>query len=89
MCRSKAAGGHRCNSPSHSPESRKLGRVAFRLYGTSTAATREAVSHLNPEYVNGTVADRRRIGRAAIDQEIRNLRSAEANQGQDAGDTTK
>ena len=73
MCRSKAAGGHRCSSPSHSPASRKLGRVAFRLYGTDTVATREAVSHLNPEYVNGSVADRRRIGRAAIDQEIREL----------------
>ena len=61
MCKSKADGGKRCSSPSHSPESRKLGRVAFRLYGTSTAVTREAVTHLNPEYVNGSVTDRRRI----------------------------
>ena len=88
MCRSKADGGHRCSSPSHSPASRKLGRVAFRLYGTSTAVTREAVSHLNPEYVNGSVADRRRIGRAAIDQEIRELAAAKTNQEPAPGDTT-
>ena len=87
MCKSKAQGGKRCDS--HSPANRRLGRAALRLYGTDTVATREAVTHLNPEYVNGSVTDRRRIGRAAIDQEIRNLRSAEANQGQDAGDTTK
>ena len=79
MCRSKAAGGHRCSSPSHSPASRKLGRVAFRLYGTSTAATREAVTHLNPEYVYGSVADRRRIGRTTVDQVIMKLAARDPN----------
>lgn len=69
MCRSKEDGGKRCAS--HSPANPRLGRVALRIYGTDTAATREAVTHLNPEYVNGTVAERRRIGRAAIDQVMR------------------
>ena len=84
MCKSKANGGKRCAS--HSPANRRLGRVAFRLYGTDTVATREAVTHLNPAYVNGTVADRRRIGRAAIDQIVMEL-AAKTHQG--PGDTTK
>ena len=86
MCRSKQDGGHRCDS--HSPASRRLGRVALRLCGTNTTATREEVTRLYPEYVNASVAERRRIGRAAIDQEIRELAAAKTNQEPAPGDTT-
>ena len=77
MCKSKAEGGKRCASSN--PANRRLGRVALRLYGTSTAATREAVTHLNPEYVYGSVADRRRIGRTTVDQVIMKLAARDPN----------
>ena len=85
MCKSKAQGGKRCDS--HSPANRRVGRVALRLYGTSTAATREAVSRLNPEYANASVAERRQMGLAAIDEAMR-LAADKTNQGPEAGDTT-
>ena len=83
MCRSKQNGGKRCVS--HSPANRRLGRVALRLCGTNDAATREAVSRLYPEYVSASIAERRKMGLAAIDQA---MSLARMNQGLEAGDTT-
>ena len=85
MCRSKSDGGHRCVS--HSPANRRVGRVAFRLYGTDTAATREAVSRLSAEYVNASVAERRQIGLAAIDRVVMELAADKTNPGPEQRDT--
>ena len=68
MCKSKADGGHRCDS--HSPASRRAGRAATRLFGTNDAKSRQALDSLDPKFVHGTIKQRALVAKYAKDPAI-------------------
>lgn len=65
MCRSKADGGKRCVS--HSPQNRRAGRAAVRLFGMNSRANRRAVEALPQKFVYGTIAERIQIAETTTD----------------------
>lgn len=65
MCKSKADGGKRCAS--HSPQNRRAGRAAIRIFGRNSRANRRAVAALPQKFVYGTIAERIEIAETTTD----------------------
>lgn len=71
MCRALSQGGRRC--PHHSPEARRTGRAAARIYGADNPITRAAVEALPTSYVHGTIEDRARIAATSTNEAVLKL----------------